>query len=95
MTHTDYESRPKMIRYLDFLMRKDHILCRSTLNKYRVKLDMNDYLTSKEFKQILNFLVRDVKQEKKELKTLFGPIIRSSKSINKPSPEITLDAFFD
>ena len=95
MTHTEYELRQKMIRYLDFLMRKDHILCRSTLNKYRVKLDMNDYLTSKEFNQILNFLVRDVKQEKKELKTFFKPIIRSSKSINKPSPEITLDAFFD
>ena len=95
MTHTEYELRQKMIRYLDFLMRKDHILCRSTLNKYRVRLDMNDYLTSKEFTHVLKFLVWDMKQDKKELKTYFSPIIRSSKSINNLSPEVTLDAFFD
>ena len=95
MTQTEYELRQKMIRYLDFLMRKDHIQCRSTLNKYRVKLDMNDYLTSKEFNHVLKFLVRDMKQDKKELKTFFSPIIRPRRPINKPSPEITLDAFFD
>ena len=95
MTQTEYELRQKMIRYLDFLMRKDHIQCRSTLNKYRVRLDMNDYLTSKEFNHVLKFLVRDMKQDRTELKTFFSPIIRSRKPINKPSPEITLDAFFD
>jgi hypothetical protein len=36
-----------------------------------------------------------MKQDKTELKTLFDPIIRPRKPINKPSPEITLDAFFD
>ena len=56
---------------------------------------MNDYLTSKEFNHVLKFLVRDMKQDKTELKTFFSPIIRSRKPINKPSPEITLDAFFD
>ena len=95
MTLTEYELRQKMIRYLDFLIRKDHIQCRSTLNKYRVRLDMNDYLTSNEFNHVLKFLVRDMKQDKKELKTFFSPIIRPRKPINKPSPEITLDAFFD
>ena len=88
MTQTEYELRQKMIRYLDFLMCKDHIQCRSTPSTSS-QTDMNDHLTSMEFNHVLKFLVRDMKQDKTELKTFFSPIIRSSKPINKPSPEIT------
>ena len=56
---------------------------------------MNDYLTSKEFNHVLKFLVRDMKQDKTELKTLLRSDYPIRKPINKPSPEITLDAFFD
>lgn len=97
MTHDESLARQKLIEYLDYLLDRDHIACRPTLRKYRVKLSMNEYLSSKEFTTVLKFLERDVKRySRKELRTLFKPIIRSGKrDLNRSTPTSTLADFVD
>ena len=98
-THTESELRDKLVRYIDYLDTKPHIECLPTLHRYRVKLVMNDYLTTKELNTVLRFLVRDVDKDIKELKTMFLPLVRTNrkKTVTKTTQDArdnTLDAFF-
>ena len=91
---TETELRDKLCRYIEFLNSKSHIECLPTLNRYKVKLDMNERLTGKEMNTLLRFLVRDVDKDIKELKQMFRPIVRTKKQtrIKEETPS-TLDAF--
>lgn len=94
MTKDETFARSKLIEYLDFLLDRDHIACRPTLRRYRVKLSMNEFLSPKEFTHVLKFLERDVKRySRKELRTLFRPIIRRRDEVLNTDTASTLDAF--
>ena len=82
--------RDLMIRYLDSLVSKNHILCKSTLDKYKFRLELGEKLTSKEFTVIAKFMDRDSRMTKRELRDHFSPIIgknEKKKSINKRTVE--------
>lgn len=87
------ELREILTQYLDYLMGRTHIECRSTLAKYRLKLQIDQYLNQKEMNTIIKFLVRDSDHSKRELRKIFSPIIRSSKHKNDETRIDTLDAF--
>ena len=97
MTNDESLAREKLIEYLDYLLDRDHIACRPTLRKYRVKLSMNEYLSPKEFTTVLKFLERDVKRySRKELRTIFKPIVRNGrKDLNRSTQTSTLADFLD
>lgn len=95
-TNKDDELREKLKRYLDYLDRKTHIECLPTLNRYRVKLDMDEFLQPKELNLILKFLVRDVDQTVPELKQIFKPLVRAkSKTKTETVETATLESFLD
>lgn len=95
MNKEETDAREKLIEYLDFLLDRDHIECRPTLRKYRVKLSLNGYLSTKEFTTVLKFLERDVKNySRRQLRTLFKAIIKSpNKQLNKNQQPSTLETF--
>ena len=95
MTQEETHAREKLIEYLDFLLDRDHIECRPTLRKYRVKLSLNGYLSTKDFTTVLKFLERDVKNySRRQLRTLFKAIIKNSnKQLNKKQQPSTLETF--
>jgi hypothetical protein len=67
--------RELMIRYLDSLVLEKHILTKSTLDKYKFRLELGEKLTSKEFTVIAKFLDRDSRMTKRELREYFDLII--------------------
>jgi len=77
-TKTATELRKILIEYLDFLLTKQHIACRQTLAKYRVRLVLDEHLTSKELNTIIKFLVRDSAHTKSELRQIFKPIVNNT-----------------
>ena len=94
MTKDETFARSKLIEYLDFLLDRDHIACRPTLRRYRIKLSMNEFLSPKEFTHVLKFLERDIKRySRKELRALFRPIIRRKDEVLNTDTASTLDAF--
>ena len=93
-TRTPKELRKILIEYLDFLLTKQHIACRQTLAKYRVRLVLDGLLTSKELNVIIKFLVRDSNKSKTELKQFFQPLVLT-KSNKQPSEDTaSLRQFF-
>lgn len=93
---TTNELRQKMIRYLDLLLTKSHILMKPTLASYRTKLDMDDNLTTSEFTHLLKFLVRDSNRTRSELKNYYAPIIgKHNKIINNAKETNSLESFFE
>ena len=92
MSHWNKEDqrRELMIWYLGELLSKNHILCKSTLSKYKFRLELGEKLTSKEFTVIAKFMDRDSRMTKRELRDHFSPIIgknKKKKSINKRTVE--------
>jgi len=69
------ELRRLMIRYLDFLLLEEHTLMKSTLDKYKFRLELGEKLTSKEFTVLVKFLDRDSQMTKRELRKYFDLII--------------------
>lgn len=92
------ELRELMIRYLDSLLLQKHILMKSTLDKYKFRLELGEKLTSKEFTVIAKFLDRDSRMTKRELRKYFDLIIEkkgNKKSINKSTDEASsLEDYF-
>jgi len=90
------ELRELMVRYLDTLLLKQHILIRSTLDQYKFRLELGENLTPKEFTTILKFLDRDSRMTRKELRGYFDKIIDkgTNKSINKVTNRSSLEDHF-
>lgn len=90
------ELRALMIRYLDSLLLKKHILMKSTLGQYKFRLELGENLTPKEFTTILKFLDRDSRMNRKELGSYFDKIIDkgTKKSINRITEESSLEDHF-
>lgn len=82
------ELRDLMVRYINSLLLKKHILMRSTLDKYKFRLELGENLTPKEFTVLAKFLDRDSRMTKRELREHFSLIIdKKKKSINKRTVE--------
>ena len=73
---TNKEKTANLVNYLSFLLKKEHIEMRSTLDLYRQKLVFGDTLLKTEFENILNFLVRDVSYTKTELREGYKYLIK-------------------
>jgi len=94
-TATPQQLRLKLIAYLDTLLMKDHIQSRYVLSRYRVKLDLNECLTTKEIGHVIRFLVRDSERSTEELRTLFKPLTSNKAKTAIPKDATsTLDEFF-
>jgi len=70
--------RQKLDNYLDFLLRKSHIECLMTLRRYKIKLEIDEYLTTDELELIFKFYVRDSGRSIRELRQIFQPITQSN-----------------
>ncbi|MGB0610929.1 MAG: hypothetical protein ACPGNW_08115 [Verrucomicrobiales bacterium] len=92
------ELRDLMVRYINSLLLKKHILMRSTLDKYKFRLELGENLTPKEFAVLAKFLDRDSRMTKRELREYFDLIIEqkgNKKSINKSTDEASsLEDYF-
>ena len=71
---------------------------RSTLDKYKFRLELGENLTPKEFAVLAKFLDRDSRMTKRELREYFDLIIEqkgNKKSINKSTDEASsLEDYF-
>ena len=92
------ELRDLMVRYINSLLLKKHILMRSTLDKYKFRLELGENLTPKEFAVLAKFLDRDSRMTERELREYFDLIIEqkgNKKSINKSTDEASsLEDYF-
>ena len=91
---TEEQKTENLIRYLDFLLQKNHIEIRSTLDRYRQKLLFGDQLRKTEFETLLKFMVRDFSTSKKEFRTLYKYLIVDPSEKQSRSIPNDLTAFF-
>jgi hypothetical protein len=93
---TKEELREIMIDYLDYLLKRDHIECRSTLAKYRLRLMIDEVLTPKQLGNIIKFLIRDSDLTGKELRQIFLPLVQKTTNTKTKIKEETasLTQFF-
>ena len=91
---TEEQKTENLIGYLDFLLQKNHIEIRSTLDRYRQKLLFGDQLRKTEFETLLKFMVRDFSYTKKQLRDAYKYLIVDQNQ--KPTKEDRgdLSAFF-
>lgn len=83
------ELRTYLITYIDFLNSKSHVESKTTLNKYKMTLELDGDLSSREFTHILKFLERDSEYSRPELRKIFRPIVPTKK---KPAYQLNMSS---
>ena len=86
---TTEEKTEHLIDYLNFLLKKNHIEIRSTLDRYRQKLLFNDTLTPSEMETLLKFMVRDFSYTKEQLRDAYNYLIATNKTSKEEKNDLS------